>query len=169
MDQQQNAPNYLLGAIAGGALMGIPSAIPFVSCCCLIWAIGGGTLSAYLASRSAVRFGPQEGVLAGLAAAVPGTVFYALIAIPLQLIMVGLTGGGGAQQVPPGVPPEIARMLQPGSPVGMILGVGLAFGVFLVLGAIGGVIGGLIAKKEDLGPGDVYDAPPKDGDYPQGS
>jgi len=82
-----NEQNMLKPAAIGGVLIGVLSAIPFISCGCCIWTIGGGTLAAYLyVKESATMVNLGQGVLLGLFAGIIGTAVYTLFQLPLLLM-----------------------------------------------------------------------------------
>src|SRR5687768_14940548 len=100
-------------ALLGGLLIGVLSALPFVSivngCCCL-WVIAGGVLTSYLLQeRSPVAIDAGGAAVSGLQAGMIG----AIVAAVLGAAVTFLTGGGAEQldQMPRGdLPPQIAEM-----------------------------------------------------------
>lgn len=79
-----NLENMWKPAAVGGLLLGILSSLPFISCACCVWVIGGGALAAYLYVKEApamVTLG--HGVYLGLLAGIIGSVIIGLFQIPL--------------------------------------------------------------------------------------
>ena len=136
-------------ALLGGLLIGVLSALPFVSvlngCCCL-WVIVGGLLTTYLLQdRSPLPVTAGDAAIAGLLAGVIGALVAALVGGALMLVM-----GGGAEsleQIPRGdLPPEFGRILDrfrelPPSfwYIGPVLIYLFIFPIFSMLGALLGV------------------------------
>lgn len=82
-------PSMIMPAIIGGIALGVTSAIPFVNCCCCLFAIGGGILAAYFYSRDyPSAFAPvpaSEGVQLGLLTGLFGGIVWTLLDIPFSL------------------------------------------------------------------------------------
>ena len=123
-------------ALIGGVVAGVPSAIPFVSSCCCLWAIGGGILAVFLYvknSRTAMQ--PADGAMLGAMTGGVAAVIYAIIALPIMLIV------GMAQ-----MDAQMAQLRQAGVEL-PFAGIALAI-VGMLIAAIGLVIfatiGGLI-------------------------
>jgi hypothetical protein len=136
-------------ALLGGLLIGVLSALPFVSivngCCCL-WVIAGGVLTSYLLQeRSPVAIDAGGAAVSGLQAGMIG----AIVAAVLGAAVTFLTGGGAEQldQMPRGdLPPQITEMFDrfremPAAIwyVGPFLAYIVIFPIFSVLGALLGV------------------------------
>ncbi len=83
--------NKLQPALIGGVVLGLLSAIPFISlgnACCCSWAILGGALASYLYIKSSpapVRVG--DGAILGLLAGAIGAAIYLVVGIPLSFLM----------------------------------------------------------------------------------
>src|SRR5262245_13990345 len=101
-------------ALLGGLLIGVLSALPFVSTCCCLWVIVGGVLTTYLLqerSRTAVDTADAvvAGLLAGLIGAILSTVFGQLIALMRGMSMAdsinSMLGRGD-------LPPELSGALE---------------------------------------------------------
>jgi hypothetical protein len=154
-------------ALLGGALIGVLSALPFVSiangCCCL-WVIVGGVLTSYLLQeQTRVPLTGGSAAVAGLQAGMVGAVVAALLGAAVTLLM-----GGGAEQLdqmPRGdMPPQIAAIFDrfrelPAAVwyVGPFLAYIVIFPIFSVLGALLGVA--LFRKTPP--PGTVEILPPE--------
>ncbi len=81
-------------ALYGGLVLGVLSALPFVSvgnlCCCL-WVLSGGALAAYLLQRNQLApITPSDGALVGLGAGLIGAVVWQLLAVPTTILMAPL-------------------------------------------------------------------------------
>ena len=73
-------------ALLGGLLIGVLSALPFVSMCCCLWVIAGGVLTTYLLQErmtAPVTAGDATiaGLLAGIVGAILSTVLSQLLAM----------------------------------------------------------------------------------------
>jgi hypothetical protein len=136
-------------AVLGGLLIGVLSALPFVSAlnaCCCVWVIAGGVLTAYLLQeRSTMPVAAGDAARAGLLAGVIGAVIASVAGAFFMVIM-----GGGAEsldQIPRGdVPPEFGRLLDRFRDlppafwyIGGAIAYLLIFPVFSMLGALLGV------------------------------
>ena len=79
--------NKLKPALLGGLIVGVLSALPFVSTCCCIWAIGGGVLAGMLyINSSPVPVKTGDGAVVGALAGVVGAVIYLIIGLPIALL-----------------------------------------------------------------------------------
>lgn len=136
-------------AFFGGLFIGVLSALPFVStlnACCCLWVIAGGVLTSYLLQeRTPVSLTAGDGALAGLLAGAIGAVVAGLLNIPLSL-MTGAVGPEAFGELPEGLPPEIARMVDQmrNMPtaiwfIGPFLVFIVLFPIFAMLGALLGV------------------------------
>jgi uncharacterized membrane protein len=135
-------------ALLGGLLIGVLSALPFVSilngCCCL-WVILGGVLTSYLLQeQSRVPITGGTAAVAGLQAGMVGAVVAAILGAAVTALM-----GGADQfaQIPQGdIPPQVAEMMErfrnmPAAVwyVGPFLAYIVIFPIFSVIGALLGV------------------------------
>ena len=151
-------PSMIRSALMGGALMGVLSALPFVSlgnCCCCLWVVSGGLLAAYLLQQgqsAAIDVG--DGALAGLLAGVFGAVISAVLSVPVSL----LAGPMQTQIVErllqnlPNVPEEMHGMVENirGGGLSAWSAVGGFFFMLLagaVFSTIGGVIGAVMFRR----------------------
>ncbi len=126
-------------ALIGGALAGILSALPVLSTCCCLWAIGGGILAMFLYTKNTrAAMSPADGAMLGAITGGIGALFYLLIALPLNLLFGAAMMAAQMEQmaragveVPSGLS-GMALVL-----VGVVVG---AIGVFIFT-VIGGLIG----------------------------
>ncbi len=153
--------NLLRPALLGGALMGVLSALPFVSagnCCCCLWVVGGGVLAAYLLQQgqpTAIDVG--DGALVGLLAGIIGAVISSILTIPITLMM----GPIQAQVVQriienlPNVPPEMDTALEnlrsghlgPMGAVGAVIGFISMLVVGMIFSTLGGLLGAVLFRR----------------------
>ena len=79
--------NKLKPALLGGLIVGVLSALPFISICCCIWAIGGGLLAGMLYIKSSPTPVPTgDGAIVGALSGVVGAVIYLIIGLPIALL-----------------------------------------------------------------------------------
>ena len=79
--------NKLKPALLGGLIVGILSALPFISSCCCIWAVGGGLVAGMLYIKSApTQVLPGDGAVVGALSGVVGAVIYLLLGLPIALL-----------------------------------------------------------------------------------
>lgn len=150
-------PPKLQPALLGGLLMGVLSALPFVSlgnCCCL-WVIGGGVLATYLMQQNyPYQVSAADGALVGLLAGIFGGVIGALISIPIEVMM------GPLQQrllerfvlSNPDLPSETRSMFENMAARGFapaMMAVKLVFSVIIggIFAMLGGLLGVALFKK----------------------
>ena len=129
--------------LIGGVFNGVLSALPIIdvgNCCCL-WVIGGGVVTAWLLQREqSDPLDLGEGALGGLLAGVVGAAVYAVVSLPVQMVM----GSLGMFEVGElDVPPEIREFIEAfSSSVALRVLVGSV--LMLILGAIFSTLGGLV-------------------------
>jgi hypothetical protein len=148
------APAKLQPALLSGLFIGIVSALPFVNFlnCCCGWVIVGGALAAYLMQQNHPEpIAAGDGALVGLMAGVVGGIVGGLLSIPIAFLVGPLQAGMferilemAQQPVPPEAREMIEKMRNPSFD-----GVALAFqvaliGLWMFLGAIFGLLGGLL-------------------------
>jgi hypothetical protein len=166
-------------ALVGGLFIGVLSALPIIgaaNCCCL-WIIGGGVVAAYLmqnASPTAMTVG--DGALAGLVAGISGAVVYAVVSIPLKLLMAPFQSRFAERilESSPDMPDAFRVFMRPDlSGAGFVFSIVAGFFLMLVLGAIFSTVGGMIGAaifsrgKPALVPPapPTYQPPPADPPY----
>ena len=129
--------------LIGGVFNGVLSALPIIdvgNCCCL-WVIGGGVVTAWLLQREqSDPLDLGEGALGGLLAGVVGAAVYAVVSLPVQMVM----GSLGMFEVGElDVPPEIREFIEAfSSSVALRVLVGSV--MMLIFGAIFSTLGGLV-------------------------
>src|SRR4051794_38147275 len=158
----ESSPARLQPAFYGGAFIGVLSALPIVNagnCCCCLWVISGGVLTAYLMQQNhpyAIR--TEDGLLGGLLAGVIGGVIATILSIPFSMMM------GDFQRnlleriaANPDMPEETRRMIEN---VGASRGAGLFrlvggfFSIIVdaVFAMLGGLLGVALLRKKDAPP-----------------
>jgi hypothetical protein len=157
-------------AVLGGLLIGVLSALPFVSAlnaCCCLWVLAGGLLTTYLLQeRLPAPVTAGEAAVAGLLAGAIGAVIAAVVGAAFMVLM-----GGGAEsldQLPSGdLPPEVARIFdrfRDLPPAFWYIGPFLFYIViFPIFGMLGALLGVAIFKRQPPPPppGTVEILPPE--------
>ncbi len=153
MDNQKSA--MFSAALIGGAGAGILSGIPFVSCLCCLWIIGGAMLAAYLLAKdSPVALTAGDGAIVG--------VFTGIVAVVVQAILSFLFRPVNREffrrmmerfaEYSEEMPPGFEGFFDGGStqvsvPL-FLIGILISAIAFAALGALGGIIGiSLFGKK----------------------
>jgi hypothetical protein len=145
-------------AALGGLFIGVLSALPIIgaaNCCCCLWIVAGGALSAYLAgSGRATSLNPGEGAIVGGLAGVVGalvwipvTIVVAIIMTPVEQAIVGSILSN-ARDLPPEVREMFENWGQSPSVVRYLIGFILQFFAGGVFGAIGGLVGAMFFRKD---------------------
>jgi len=146
-------------ALYGGLLIGVLSALPFVSagnCCCCLWVVAGGMLAVYLRQQnSPFAITSAEGALVGLLAGVIGGVIGVILSIPIELAM-GPYMRGFVERIiesRPDFPAEMRDVFERASWGGVgvaATAVKLCFSVVTgaVFGMLGGLLGVAVFKKD---------------------
>jgi hypothetical protein len=142
-------------ALWGGLLIGVLSALPFISlgnCCCCLWVIGGGMLATYLRQQNTpFQVTAAEGALVGMIAGAIGGAVATLLSIPLQMML-----GPFQQQIidriiagNPDIPPDFRDMMGRAATQGAFRVFEAIFTVciFTVFGLLGGLLGAAVFKK----------------------
>jgi hypothetical protein len=137
-------------ALYGGLLIGVLSALPFVSagnCCCCLWVIVGGVLAVYLRQQnSAFAITSAEGALVGLLAGLIGGVIGVILSIPVEAAM-GPFMRNIVERVAsrPDFPAEMRDVFERAGEGGTsALGIAIKMCVSLVAGGVFGMLGGLL-------------------------
>jgi hypothetical protein len=157
-------------AVLGGLLIGVLSALPFVSAlnaCCCVWVLAGGLLTTYLLQERLLEPVTAGGAaVAGLLAGVIGAVIAAVVGAVFMAMM-----GGGAEsfdQLPRGdLPPEVGRLLDRFRELPAAFWyIGPFFAyivIFPIFGMLGALLGVAIFKRQPPPPppGTVEILPPE--------
>jgi hypothetical protein len=155
-------------ALVGGALAGLLTALPFLSCFCCLWIIGGAMLAAHLlAKRSAVSLTPGDGAIVGIFAGIVAAVVEAFVSLPFDAMNREFVQKFMDQfsqffeELPEGWESWIDRAGAGTSLALFMLGLLMSAVVFAAFGALGGVIGAsLFGKKPPASPPGVGIATP---------
>lgn len=147
----------LRSAALGGLFIGVLSALPIVgaaNCCCCLWIVSGGALSAYLEIQQKNKsLTTGEGAAVGALAGVIGAFVWLPIVILVSIVL-GPVQQAIFEQIAQNardMPPEAREILENmgGANVGANL---LMFFPMLLIGALFAAIGGMLAaayyKKE---------------------
>lgn len=139
-------------ALLGGAFIGVMSALPIVNmgnCCCCMWVLAGGALAVYLRKQnSPMPITAAEGALVGLLAGAFGGVIWAVLSIPIQMMMGPMQAewiSRIASASNEDMPPEMREMLDRMAAGGALGAAGIFMSmVNIVMSAIFGMLGGLL-------------------------
>jgi hypothetical protein len=141
----------LMPAVWGGMVIGILSALPIVGAfnlCCCMWVITGGLLASYvLQSNAPEPITAGDGALVGLLAGLMGAVVYAVVSLPLNLLLGPVQQRALAQVLDSirDVPPELRDTFSNmGGTAVTAIGVLVGFVMMLFVGAIFATVGGLL-------------------------
>jgi len=163
-------PEYLAPALIAGAAAGVLSGVPFISCLCCLWIIGGAVLATHLlAGRTPGALTAGDGAIVGALTGIVAAIVENLVAIPLRpfneafakRLLEGLSRF--SDQMPAGWQSWMDRSRATGvTAAGFLLNVFLAAAIFAVLGVLGGVIGASLfgRKKTPPPPAPLPQGPP---------
>jgi hypothetical protein len=145
-------------AALGGLLIGVLSALPIVgaaNCCCCLWIVAGGALSAYLAGHGRpISLAPSEGALIGGSAGIIGAFVWIPVALavsallsPLQQLFAGAILNN-ARDLPPEAREYLEGWGQSSSVLQFVFGFMMQFFMGGLFGAVGGVLGAMFFRKD---------------------
>ncbi|MBI4475808.1 MAG: hypothetical protein HY654_01465 [Acidobacteria bacterium] len=144
-------PSRLQPALLGGTFLGVLSALPFINLanCCCVWWLGGGALAAYLLQANTDRpITAGDGALVGLMAGLVGAVVYAIVSIPIDLVLGPFQRAMFERMMRAGADmPAPAREILENMGAGggmMMVSILVGFAFMLVVGVIVPTIGGLL-------------------------
>ncbi len=177
----QSKPDKLMPALAGGAFLGVASALPYLgalNCACCSLVIGGGFLSVFIFKRRSPEafMTSGDGALLGLLSGLVGSVVFSI----LNALISGAQAGGAElrEQIEraiasdPNFPPQLAEFLR-SLTAGGAAGVGLlllifviALVLFSIFGTVGGILGvAILQKKPPQTPPAQWSQPQPPGSY----
>lgn len=139
-------------ALISGAILGIASGIPFVSCGCCLYLIGGGVLASYLYLKdSTYKVSYGDSAVLGLLTGLFGLLVATLVGLPFRLLF--RMGASDMQQTldqmrDQDVPPEVLDMLRTISEMGVLFEILIGLLIFPVLAMVGSLIGQAVFQKE---------------------
>jgi hypothetical protein len=155
------AGHLLQPALIGGLVMGVLSALPFVSAgnlCCCLWVVSGGFAAAYLLQQNQQDpLTSRDGALVGLMAGLFGAAVYLILAIPVTLLLAPMQQQVIERLIDGGqLPAEFREFLT--SSAGGVAGLAGSFVLMLVAGVVFSTLGGLLGtavfrKRAPLPPG----------------
>jgi hypothetical protein len=152
---------FLKPAITGGVVLGVLSALPFISavnCICCLWVLGGGGLTTWLLNKQRpgeLKYG--DGAIGGVISGLIGAIVTTALSIPLQMLMFTQQTVDDMQEqfsqmdMPPAVRDAILQFFTPGFNLNRVL-LGLVFNVILfgLFAMIGGIITVAILNRKKL-------------------
>ncbi|MGB9906817.1 MAG: hypothetical protein ACPLRR_05455 [Candidatus Saccharicenans sp.] len=143
--------DLIIPALAGGALAGILSGIPFLHCLCCLWVLAGGMVATYLvsnrASQQSLTYRLGDALLVGALSGVFGAVINLIIKIPLTGYYLNWNRrfleslARFVEDMPAGWEKWAEVNYQGWNPFTFFLSLLLTSVIFAFLGAIGGLIG----------------------------
>ena len=148
--------NKLKPALIGGVVLGLLSAIPFVSTCCCLWALLGGMLATYLyVKQSSIPATAGDGAVLGSLAGVAGAAIFLVLGIPIAYAMGPITRAWMLRIIE-NLDPRQAEMMRPqleasGADIAPLIIQGLVLAVLLfIFSIIGGLIGVPLFEKRKV-------------------
>ncbi len=134
----------LMGGVALGVLTILSSVVPAAGCCSCLWAIGGGTLAAYLyIKKSPVPVQIGDGAALGALAGAIGGLLYLIIGIPLAYALTSAVMEAQMEQVR-----QQTGVTIPLSGLALFFVSGIVgVCIYIALATIGGLIGVAIFEK----------------------
>jgi len=145
-------------ALYAGLAIGVLSALPFVNlgnCVCCLWIVGGGALAVYLMQQNhPYPITAADGALVGLLAGMIGAIISGLLSIPINMAMGPVLERfvQGLLLSNPDIPAEtksaVENMLgRSPSVIGTIASIGFGMVVGAIFGMLGGLLGVAMFKK----------------------
>lgn len=151
-------PSRLQPALLGGTFLGVLSALPFINLanCCCVWWLSGGALAAYLLQANTERpITAGDGALVGLMAGLVGAFVWAIVSIPIDLIMGPFQRAMFERMMNttadmPGPAREIIENMRRGGGIIVSIVVGFVFMLFLgtIFTTLGGLLGAVMFQKK---------------------
>ena len=147
----------LMPAVWGGLVIGVLSALPFVSAfnlCCCGWVVTGGLLaSLILQSNTTDPVTAGDGAVVGFLAGLVGAAVYAIVSLPVNLLLGPLQQRMLTQMLDFFPQPEVRDAFSNAGTAGFTaIGVVLGFVMMVFVGAIfatvGGVLGAVLFKNK---------------------
>jgi hypothetical protein len=141
-------------ALVGGLVVGVLSALPFVSAgnaCCCLWVVCGGVAAAYLLQQNqAAPITAGDGALVGMLAGAIGAVVSLLLSIPITMLLAPMERAFFEQLSSSGTMPPALRGYMNGA-VGASIALVFKFLFMLFVGpgfsTLGGLLGAAIFRK----------------------
>ncbi len=164
-------PRMEMPALIGGTFSGVLSAIPFISCLCCLWVIGGGLLAAYLLSKdSKDSLTTGDGAIVGVFAGIIGAVLNTIVSIPFNAMMRNSERMRAildqVSEIVQDLPAGMEDLFESGPFSGTfslawtLLGLVVSMVIFSAFSILGGIIGvSIFKKKSDPNVQDNNDVP----------
>lgn len=150
----------MMPALVGGAAAGLLSALPFSSCLCCLWIIGGAMLASYLlAKESPSSLTSGDGAIVGIFTGIVATVVEYIASLPFQTIERAIARrflerfSEVVGEIPSGWEELLDRSTSSPSPAMVLFGLVVAAFIFAALGALGGILGASLFGKKKTPPG----------------
>jgi hypothetical protein len=141
-------------ALLGGLLIGVLSALPFVSMCCCLWVIAGGVLTTYLLQeRSTVPVTAGDATVAGLLAGVIGAILSTVVSQLLALVRGVSFASAINDLISQGrLPPEATGVLEhvrdlPGALI-VLFSLIVALMIYPIFALLGALLGVALFKRQ---------------------
>ncbi|HZX11535.1 MAG TPA: hypothetical protein VFG01_11375 [Acidobacteriota bacterium] len=160
--------NMFVPALIGGGVAGVLSAIPILNCLCCLWIIGGGIIAVFFLNKDMTKpMTMGDGAIVGVFSGLVATAADFLISIPLAPITNKFIANfmeriaEYADEMPAGWESWLDKGTADVHISMVLLGILINAIVFSVLGALGGIIGVSIFKRDKMKQGekDVVDVP----------
>lgn len=165
---EEQRANMLLPALIGGGVAGVLSGIPILNCLCCLWIIGGGIIAVFFLNKETSKpLDMGEGAIVGIFSGLVATAADFLISIPLAPITNKFIANlmerlaQYAEEMPAGWESWLDKGMAETDISMVLLGILINAIIFSVLGALGGIIGVSIFKRDKMRQGeeDVVDVP----------
>ncbi len=137
--------------LIGGAITGLAPFVPVLNLACFVLPLAGAlaAVAVYRSSNPSRPLGAQDGIILGALSGAVGTAMFAVVAIPLVLLIGGAAGGllGRILHGFSGMPHTLRTVLETlFENLGGIVGVLVLFRILgqLALSVVFGILGGLI-------------------------
>lgn len=168
------SPSKAQPALAGGAFIGVLSALPIVNvgnCCCCLWIVSGGLVATWVMQQNHPRpVTVGDGAVAGFLAGIAGAIVWLIVSVPIQAATAPIQARwvgrllDRAQEMPDNVRMvlESLRDREP-SVAGLLLGAVMWLILGMIFSTIGGMLGALFFRVDEP-PSHAAppDAPPAD-------
>ncbi|MCD6516950.1 MAG: hypothetical protein J7L72_05985 [Candidatus Aminicenantes bacterium] len=160
--------SMLVPALIGGGIAGVLSGIPVLNCLCCLWIIAGGIIAVFFLNKESTKpLTMGEGAIVGVFSGLVATAADFLISIPLAPLTNKFIASlmeriaEYADEMPAGWETWMERGAGSTHVSLVLLGILINALVFSVLGALGGIIGVSIFKRDNAKKGekDVVDVP----------
>jgi hypothetical protein len=140
--------------------MGVLSALPLIAAgniCCCLWVVSGGLMAAYVLQQNHPEpITAADGALVGLLAGLIGAGIYAVLSIPISILLAPLEQrvmerlADAAGTMPPRFRGYMGGYL--GQSIGLLLGIVVMFFAGSIFSTLGGLLGSAIFAKKPQQP-----------------